>query len=146
MAGIIVGGPQAHKVQRHGELAVAYHWVGSGGNDPEPTMCIYPAVPSRGAGVVMIGISAAYKYADPRSGEPTDYLLHQTIPFAKHMGMVMTSSTLRKIADVIVDGLPDLIAMPPEPYDFEAERRKAEGKVGEMRVIANGEVVAEAEV
>ena len=144
--GLTVGGSDAWKVHRTGELVVAFHWVGSGGKDPEPTMCLYPAHPSRKAGVVMIGLSSAYKYADSRSGDPTPYLVQQTIPFAEHMGMVATSGLLRKIADTVADFLPDLLKMPNEPLELEAIRKAKEGKVGEMAIIANGEKVLEVEV
>lgn len=144
--GIVVGGKDAWKVYKTGELVVAFHWVGSQGNDPEPTMCLYPAHPSRKAGVVMIGISSAYKYADPRSGDPTPYLVQQTIPFAEHMGMVATSGLLRKIANTVVDFMNDLVMMPPEPEELEAIRRAKEGKAGEMSIIANGQTIMTAEV
>lgn len=144
--GLMVGGDDAWKVHRTGELVVAFHWVGSGGNDPEPTMCLYPAHPSRKAGVVMIGLSAAYKYVDSRSGDPTPYLVQQCVPFSEHMGMVITSGTLRKIANTVVDFIPDLLAMPNEPDELDAIRRAKEGKVGEMSIIANGEKVLEVAV
>ena len=144
--GIVVGGNDAWKVHKAGELVVAFHWVGSGGEDPEPTMCLYPAIPSRKAGVVMIGLSSAHRYADSKSGDPLPYLVQQTPVFANHMGMVLTSGTLRKIADAVVDFMPDLLRMPPEPPELDAIRRAKEGKAGDLSIIANGETIMEASV
>lgn len=139
--GMVVGGDKAWKMKHHGELVVAFHWVGSQGAEQEPALCLFPRYPAPGAGVVIIGLSAAYKYADAKTGEPTEYLLHQTIPFAQHMGMILTSGLLRKIADAIVDELPELVAMPPEPTTFELERRAAEARVGEMDIKVDGELM-----
>jgi hypothetical protein len=144
--GITVGDETAWKVRRHGDIVVAFHWVGAGQDaEEEPAMVLYPAIPSKGAGCVIICLSAAYKYADSRTGEPTVYLLQRLTQFAKQMGMVITSSAMRKIADVVVDSLPDLLIMPPEPNAVAIERALKETggvRLGEADIKVDGETIA----
>jgi hypothetical protein len=116
----------------------------------EPAMVLFPAIPGSGAGAYIIALSAAWRYADSYTGQPTPYLLQQTIPIARQLGMFITADTLRRIADIIVDTLPDLIAMPPEPADIETARKadaaRQCGHAGDLVVTVDGETVVEAEV
>lgn len=139
--GILVGGDDAWRVRRHGDLVVAYHWV----ND-EPAMVIYPAISNGSRSSAIIALSAAHKYAEPRTGEPTVHLLQQAAAITKHLGMVVTRDAVRRVADVIVEGIPDLIDMPPEPTQFAIDRHRAQGRTGEVTIKAGGETVLTAEV
>lgn len=138
--GFVVGGEDAWKVRNLGDIVVAYHWV----ND-EPAMVLYPRISNGSRASAIIGLSAAYKYADSRRGEPTAYLLERGFQITRHLGMVVTSGTVRKVVDAIVEGLPDLIAMPPEPPELELTRRLKEGRAGEVVLTADGEKIAEFE-
>jgi hypothetical protein len=129
--GVLIGGDKAWKVRRKGELVISYQWL-----NEEPTMIIFPARPSGKAGCYAIGLSAAYKYADSETGAPTEYLIRQADVAAEVMGMFATRDTLRTIATVIVDGLPDLVEMPPVPDIFNPLPK------GEMKLQLDGKTIA----
>ncbi len=135
-----IGGAKAWKVRQHGDIAVSFQWV----ND-EPAMILFPARRSLpGAGAVVICLSAAFKYADARTGGPTPYLIHFSVQAAQQLGFTNSDTfAARKIAEVIVDSLPDLVDMPPEPQQFNQEQAQA---IGEMAIKIDGETVHESEI
>ena len=129
--GITVGGEKAWRVRRKGEFVVSYQWING-----DPCMLVFPANPGRGAGVFAIALDSAWKYADSQTGGPTHYLFQQADMALEVMGMIATTSALRAVADVIVDGLPDLVEMPPEPAQFNPLPK------GEMLLKLDGTTVA----
>jgi len=135
-----IGGAKAWKVRRHGDIGVSFQWV-----NEEPAMILFPANRSLpGAGAFVICLSAAFKYADSKSGAPTPYLIQAAAQAATQLGFMATDTfALRRIADVIVDSLPDLVDMPPEPQQFNAEQAQA---IGEMVVKIGGKTVHESVV
>lgn len=135
-----IGGPKAWKVRQNGDIGVSFQWV----ND-EPAMILFPARRSLpGAGAYVICLSAAFKYADSKTGAPTPFLVKASMLAAKQLGFMETDSfAVRKIAEVIVDSLPDLIDMPPEPQQFTQAQQQA---IGEMSISLDGKVIAEREV
>lgn len=108
-------------------------------------MILFPARRSlSGAGAYVICLSVAWKYADSTSGEPTPYLVRAAVQGARQLGFSPTDTfAARKIAEVIVDNLPDLIDMPPEPQQFNQEQQQA---IGEMVIKIDGETIHEREV
>lgn len=135
-----IGGAKAWKVRQHGDIGVSFQWV----ND-EPAMILFPARRSLpGAGAVVICLSAAFKYADSRTGAPTPYLVNFSVQAAQQLGFTNSDTyAARKIAEVIVDSLPDLVDMPPEPQQFSQDQAQA---IGEMAIKIDGQTVHEAEV
>lgn len=135
-----IGGAKAWKVRQHGDIAVSFQWV-----NEEPAMILFPARRSLpGAGAFVIGLSSAYKYADSRTGAPTNYLVQMSVTAAGQLGFSPTDTfAARKIAEVIVDSMPDLIDMPPEPQQFTQEQQAS---IGEMVVKIDGQTVHEAEI
>lgn len=135
-----IGGPKAWKVRQHGDIGVSFQWV----ND-EPAMILFPARRSiAGAGAFVLALSAAFQYADPKTGGPTPYLIKMSVAAAKQLGFTeMDTFAARKIAEVIVDSLPDLVDMPPEPQQFTQAQQQT---IGEMSIKVDGKVVAEREV
>lgn len=135
-----VGGAKAWKVRQHGDIGVSFQWV-----NEEPAMIIFPARRSLpGAGAYVIALSAAFKYADPKTGGPTQYLIVQSFAAAQQLGFMATDTFAeRKIANIIVDSLPDLVDMPPEPQLFNAEQQQA---IGEMAIKVDGQTIAEKEI
>ena len=135
-----IGGAKAWKVRSHGDIGVAFQWV-----NEEPAMILFPARRSLpGAGAFVLDLSSAFKYANSQSGEPTLYLVKQSIAIAKHLGFGATDTyAARKIAGVIVDSLPDLLSMPPEPQQFTEKQTQA---IGEMSLKVDGETIAEREI
>lgn len=137
---VLIGGPLAWKVRRHGDIGVSFQWVNG-----EPAMILFPAAKALpGAGAYVIPIDTAHKYADSKTGAPTPWLVRQSIVAAKQLGYMGTDSfAARKIADVIVDSLPDLIEMPPEPQAFNEQQAAA---IGELAIKIDGQTVHESEV
>lgn len=135
-----IGGPKAWKVRQHGDIGVSFQWV----ND-EPAMILFPARRSLpGAGAYVICLSAAFKYANSKTGAPTPFLVQASMVAAQQLGFMATDTFAgRKIAEVIVDSLPDLIDMPPEPQQFNQEQTQA---IGEMSIKLDGKIIAEREV
>ena len=135
-----IGGPKAWKVRAHGDVGVSFQWV----ND-EAAMILFPARRSLpGAGAYVICLSAAFKYANSVTGEPTPFLIEASVVAAKQMGFSPTDTfACRKIAEVIVDSLPDLVSMPPEPQQFNERQTQA---IGEMSIKMDGRVIAEREI
>lgn len=138
---VMVGGEKAWKVRRHGDIGVSFQWV----ND-EPAMILFPAKTNAFAqgGAYVLALSAAFKYADSVSGGPTPYLIRQCAAAAVQLGFLATDTfAIRKIADVILDSLPDLVEMPPEPTGM--TKGQAES-VGEMLIKLDGETIHHSEV
>lgn len=129
--GITVGGERAWRTRRKGELFISYQWLNG-----SPAMLIYPVRPSPGAGCYAIPLESAWKYADSETGAPTLYLIQQADVAASVMRMLPTRDTIKAIADAIVDGLPDLVEMPPEPASF------SDVPKGEMKLQVDGSTVA----
>ena len=88
-----------------GDLLVYGSWVGT--EEIEPALVILPA--NRRAKPCIIGLSAAWKYDDPR------YLAHSARAFAQILGLDDNMSSVAKLADLIHGRLGDLLAMPPMP-------------------------------
>lgn len=135
-----IGGAKAWKVRQHGDIGVSFQWV-----NEEPAMILFPARRSLPcAGAYVIALSAAFKYADSRTGGPTQYLVQASFLAAQQLGFAKTDTfAARKIAEVIVDSLPDLVEMPPEPQQFNQEQARA---IGEMAIKIDGQTVHESEV
>ena len=137
---VIIGGERAWKVRQHGDIAVSFQWVNG-----EESMILYPARRSLpGAGAFAIGISSAHTYAN-NDGTPTVQALQKVAAGAKTMGMSDDRFTLYRILDIILDTLPDLLEMPPEP-NWAAAEAKRPANVGELSIKVDGETVAEREV
>ena len=135
----IVGGPKAWKVYRKGDVGVGFHWING-----EPAMVLFPSSRQTGLGVVpfVLPLEVAWQYADS-SGHPNLLnALPAAIDAARCLGMSSDPGTLHRIIDVIVDGIPDLVAMPPEP-DWTKPRPTGDDVLSIKR---DGEVVLEAAV
>lgn len=104
--GLILGGPEAWKIRKQGDIVVAYHWVNG-----EPAMVLWPERKPLGCVPYCIGMSHAWKYATNR-GYPTPYCVQQAIVAAKVMGMDAGRENCKHIVEIILDGLEDLIRMP----------------------------------
>jgi hypothetical protein len=100
---VSLGGEFAHSVRRRGELVQSFQYVNT-----EPAMIIWSA--TRKAGAFAICLSVAHEYLDDR------YLVFQAMSAAMQIGYSPKDrSVVGKIADLILDGLDELVRMPPEP-------------------------------
>ena len=116
---------KAHQSFIKGDILAILTWV----ND-ERALVLMPAHRAQGAPWFIVCESAAYKYDDPH------YLAHQSVTAARVLGMDETTSTWSRIADIIMNYLPDLIRMPSAPP---AEKMSA--AVGEMKLMADGQLL-----
>ena len=121
---------KAHKAFVIGDVLAILTWV----ND-ERALVMMPAHRAQGAPWFIVCESAAYKYDDPR------YLARQAAKAASVMGMDESTSTWVRVADIIMNYLPDLIRMPAAP-----EPEKMLGSVGAMHLKADGEIIRSEEL
>ena len=81
----------------------------------EPAMVIWSG--TRQAGAFAICLSVAHEYLDD------NYLVFQAMAAAQQIGYHPSDkSVVSKIADLILDGLDELVRMPPEPQAAVAQR------------------------
>ena len=132
---IALGGDKAWKVFRKGELVVAFHWV-----NKEPAMVLFPVRKRLGGSAFVIPLPVAHAYAD-RSGYPTVEAVARCIKAANVMAMGTDKYTVHNIMTAILDLMPELMAMPPEPVQKEVERA-----VGELKLIQGSKTVLDAGV
>lgn len=116
---------KAHKAHIVGDVLAILTWV----ND-ERALVLMPAHRAQGAPWFVVCESAAYKYDDPR------YLAKQAAKAATVMGMDETTSTWVRVADIIMNYLPDLIRMPSAP-----EPEKLLSSFGDMHLKADGQII-----
>ncbi len=121
---------KAHKAHIVGDILVILTWV----ND-ERALVLMPAHRAQGSHWFIICESAAYKYDNP------NYLAQQSAQAARVMGMDETTSTWYRVADLILNYLPDLIRMPSAP-----EPEKMSHAIGEMKLMADGQLVKGEEI
>lgn len=114
----------------HGDILAIYTWV----ND-ERALVLLPANRSSGSPWYIVCESAAYKYDDPH------YLARQAAKAAEVLGMAESQSTWVRIATIIIDGLPDLIRMPPAPHP-----EKSNAVFGQMTMREDGRLIAGEEI
>lgn len=133
--GLIVGGPDAWKVRTSGDIVIAFHWVNG-----EPAMVLWPVRKPLGCVPYCIGLSHAYKYAK-NTGYPTPYCVTQAVAAAQVMGMDTGRETVKRIVEIILDNLEDLVRMPPEP-----EKKDKTAPLGTATLYSEGTKVSEGEI
>jgi len=94
-----------------GDITVYGTWVGPSVDESEPCLALVPTHRINGCRPIVVALSAAYKYADPR------YLLQQSIEFNKDLGFSDNASNVAKVASAIYDHLQDMIELPPRPVE-----------------------------
>ena len=149
---IMLGGPtcwRKHEVKSRG-LCVFFEWwndekdaLGSG----EPALFItrldrFGLSGNRGS--ACITLPQAFQYAHSRSGDWTERLIKFSMGACTELGLEPSRQNVKKIAETILDFLPDLVKMPPAPDPSRFASRKGGGT--EVALLADGKIVAEAEV
>jgi hypothetical protein len=121
---------KAHKALVIGDVLMILTWV----ND-ERAMVLMPAHRAMGSPWFIIMESASYKYDEPR------YLAQQAAKAAQIMGMDESTSTWVRVADIVMNYLPDLIRMPSSPTpEFHS------GSFGTMTLMADGQAIRQEEI
>ena len=93
-----------------GDLSVFGTWLfNNDQEDTEPCLVVMPRYRTIGVRPVVIALSAAFRYNDPR------YLARAAGFFASSLGFADTITEARKVATVIHDHLLDLLNMPVDP-------------------------------
>lgn len=122
-----LGGERAWLVRVIGDVVASYQWLHRPDIDPEgphPCMCLYAANRRMDTGAYVIPQRNAFAYATNR-GEPTPALLGMAFKAAQFMGFFPDRMTVKRVIDIIVEGLPDLIRMPSEqPSALEIKRAR----------------------
>lgn len=137
---IAFGGENAWKVRVKGDVVVAYHWI-----NHEPAMVLFKhrAGIAMNPGAFVLPLESAFKYADSKTGGPTIYAIQQAANAAHVMGFFPDKFIVTRIVDVIMDGMLDLIEMPPEHTGLNKKQTQA---IGEMSLKVDGQIVHECEV
>jgi hypothetical protein len=121
-----LGGERAWLVRNLGEFVCSFQWIDRGDIDPEgphPCMCIFRATRALDVVPYVIPQRNAFAFAD-KDGGPTPHALGAAFKAAITMGTFPANDTVRKLVDIIVEGIPDLIKMPSDqPRDLEVARR-----------------------
>ena len=131
---IELGGDRCWEQRVKGDICVSYQWLDIGKKEPAACMVLFPTTLKLDGGAYAIPQDNAWEYADSKGG-PTPYLLTAAFNAAATMGFFPDRSTVFRIVDIIVDGLPDLVRMPSEqPGELNIERMilgiEAQAKVG----------------
>jgi hypothetical protein len=124
-----------------GEFVCSFQWLDlDDGEDPQPCMCIFKA--SRMMDVVpyVIPQRNAYAFAD-KSGGPSPHAIGAAFKACLHMGTFPSNDTVRKLLDIIVEGIPDLVRMPTDQHEALNLRRTFYGMEATAKI--NGRTVRE---
>lgn len=131
--GLMLGGAKCWKKRRvTGGLAVFYEWF-------EGTATMFVTRDQQHAlsgnrGSAAIAQPQAYLYADSKSGMPTMRLLEFASQACRELSLEPSRMNIRHIADAIVEGLEDLVRMPPEPTSAQVTGKK-ERPMGEIALL-----------
>lgn len=105
-----------------GDIISEYKWV-----DGEPVMLLYKRVLGTNTQAYMIEFKDAYKFATS-SGNATKELVQQLCKdAARAINAENDKATIFRLIDIILNGLPDLLMMPPEPKAHEIANRPTSG-------------------
>lgn len=123
---------KAFKTRVIGDIVCTFQWV-----NEEPAMVLFPkAKRTMTNGAYVLCLSAAYKYAN------VNYLVAQSFAAAKQLGFDDSKYAAHQIADIIIEGLPDLIEMPPMP----TPAQKLDQSIGEMLIKVDGKTIKHEEI
>jgi hypothetical protein len=125
---------RAHHHRQHGDIIAVYTWV----ND-ERALVLLPAH-RQGAPWFVVCESAAYTWDDEDPKNIAEVVRKGT-KACEVLGIEPTPHNVRRVAAIIIDGLPDLIRMPHAP-----EPEKMRHAIGEMKLMADGQMLSGAEI
>lgn len=116
-----LGGERAWRQRVIGDVVCSYQWLDlrasgdeTADGEPEPAMVLFPAYRRMETGAYVIPQRNAYAYVDSK-GNPTPQLIKTAALAAETLGFTMTDrSSIRRMLDIICEGVPDLIDMPLE--------------------------------
>lgn len=125
-----LGGERAWRQRVIGDVVCSYQWLdlrthGESSEGPEPCMVLFPAHRRMETGAYTIPQRNAWSYADNK-GNPTPQLLGTAFKAAITLGFDMNDrAAIKRMVDIIVDGIPDLVHMPSDqPAALEIKRHR----------------------
>ena len=131
-----LGGDVVHERKVYGDVVAEFAWPGD-----EPGMILYRAVPVENTGAFIVELQDAHLYGQA-DGYPTPTLVRDAMRAAEAIGLGVDRAGAFKMADVILDGLPILLGMPPTPPEARKPDRLAQAvKDGALSVSIGGERV-----
>jgi hypothetical protein len=125
---------KAHLSRVHGDITAIYSWL----ND-ERALFLIPHL-RKGAPWFVVMESAAFTWddTDPRN---VATVVQKSMKACEVLGIEPTPVNCRRIAGIVIDGIPELIRMPTKPP---AEYHNA--SFGRMELRADGKAIAEEDI
>jgi hypothetical protein len=108
-----LAGDRAWLKRTIGDFVCSFQWIDIGEETPSACMALFPANRHMDVAAYVIPQRNAWAYADNR-GEPTRDLVGAAFKAVVHMGLFPDRMTVKRVIDIIVEGLPDLVKMPSE--------------------------------
>jgi hypothetical protein len=105
-----------------GDIVSEYKWVNG-----EPVMLIYKRVLGSNTQAFMIELADAHKFAMSNGNASKELLSEYCKDAALALRAENDKATMFRIIDIILNGLPILIGMPPEPREQEIANRPSTG-------------------
>jgi len=140
MSTITIGGESAWKAYSRGDIGVAFHWI-----NREPALVIYAlhrGMRLSGSVPYALPLSSAHELVKDGSGGTevnSEVLVMKATKAAEVIGAPGDQFMIRKIADVMLEGLDALCDMPPEP----AKGQAPAAEQGAVQLRADGKVLWE---
>lgn len=125
---------KAHLSRVHGDITVIFSWL----ND-ERAMFLIPHM-RKGAPWYVVMEGAAYTW-DDSSSRSVATVAAKAMKACEVLGIEPSPHNCRRIAGIIIDGLPDLICMPAAPA-----QEFFRGSFGSLELRANGQAIAGEEI
>ena len=120
-----MGGSRAWLQRVKGDIVCSFQWLDIGEDEPHPCMCLFPAHRRMSSGAYVIPQRNAYIYADNR-GNPDREFYAVAFSAAVELGFHPDKSTVHRVMDIVLDGIPDLIRMPSsQPSALDIKRHIA---------------------
>lgn len=123
-----------------GDIVSEFKWV-----DGEPVMLLYKCVLGRNTPAYMIELVDAHKFAlsnGNASKELVSTLCHEA---ARTLSSEHDKATQFRLIDIILNGLADLLRMPPEPRAIEQANKPSSGN-DELKIMMDGKTIIEVQV
>ena len=92
-----------------------------------------------------IALPKAHEYAHSKTGAPTPRAMIFAAQACERLGLEPSRGNVYAMLETIMDALPELLKMPPEP-SHHALTGKNEKPVGEASIIVDGQTVLESEI
>lgn len=137
---VMLGGFVFDQKEGSNGIISEWKWV-----DGEPVMLIYKRTLGNNSPAFMIELNDAHKFA-MSNGHATKQLIQEySRNAAEALGEVNDRSLAFSIIDAIMDGIPTLLHMPPEPSEHEKANRMSSGE-DELSIKVDGKTVMEVQV